>query len=506
MPSSSLYAKLIESLGERGTLQAAKAEGVAAKSVADIPESILQKIANKAAPAAEETAPALERGPSQAELDAIEKSNAGGYDVAPQFRETAADYAPDSPDVGAQGGDAESRGMAQMLKGMGAKKALAGAGVVGAVGYGASGAWGDSNAGPVKDPGLAGGQVPGSLKDAVAKSTALPPAAVSSTKSNMPGVPIPKVGPRPEDYQAGKYNYDDSSYQQKLKDLQDKEEGAQATYAKNRNTNEWGDVAERVAQAAAQYGAARQGLNSGVDLSGIKMQRGDWAGMTDRDAKDLAMTQHSLGAQRETARDSFGQQQKAAELQFAHDEAAKHDTTAEKFREYDTDRQNANAAKMKAAELAIENAKEQRKRGESLEDFEKRQAIEAKFRAPKESPQAKEAAKKEEALSGLHAAYLQGDEKEIQKQRLAATKYLSPQQANELQEAEGKWFVGHKRAAGVLEQILTGTSPAAPSAPGASAPGSGGFVTFTINGKAGKIPADQADAFQAKHPDAKRVN
>ena len=45
---------------------------------------------------------------------------------------------------------------------------------------------------------------------------------------------------------------------------------------------EWGQVAEKLGQAIAQYGAARSGLKSGVDLSKIKPEGLDWERKMDR--------------------------------------------------------------------------------------------------------------------------------------------------------------------------------------------------------------------------------
>lgn len=46
-------------------------------------------------------------------------------------------------------------------------------------------------------------------------------------------------------------------------------DAARSAYDKEKNTNDWLEVAQMLGRAGAQYGAAREGLNTGVNMSGL---------------------------------------------------------------------------------------------------------------------------------------------------------------------------------------------------------------------------------------------
>lgn len=78
-------------------------------------------------------------------------------------------------------------------------------------------------------------------------------------------------------------------------------ESRKKTYDEGKNKNEWLGVAERVAQAVAQYGAARQGLRDNVDLSGLKFDKHDYGADTDRLMKERRLEDSEASQNRSVA-------------------------------------------------------------------------------------------------------------------------------------------------------------------------------------------------------------
>lgn len=71
------------------------------------------------------------------------------------------------------------------------------------------------------------------------------------------------------------------------KSLADAMDQADKLYQQKSNINDWAEVGSMLARAVAQYGAARAGAKSGVDMSGLKFDPGiDWKARTDRAARD----------------------------------------------------------------------------------------------------------------------------------------------------------------------------------------------------------------------------
>lgn len=74
------------------------------------------------------------------------------------------------------------------------------------------------------------------------------------------------------------------------KSLDEAVSAARQAYEARATRNEWGQVAEMVGRAIAQYGAAREGLKSGKDMSQLQMGPGvDWESRQDRIMRDYKL-------------------------------------------------------------------------------------------------------------------------------------------------------------------------------------------------------------------------
>lgn len=61
----------------------------------------------------------------------------------------------------------------------------------------------------------------------------------------------------------------------------------QDEYKRKRDINEWADVGQTVAHGLAQYGAAKQGLRSNVDMSGLKFDKVDYSKKVDQFMEEM---------------------------------------------------------------------------------------------------------------------------------------------------------------------------------------------------------------------------
>lgn len=73
---------------------------------------------------------------------------------------------------------------------------------------------------------------------------------------------------------------DEAKWNAKITSLQD-------IYKKARESADWGKVAEKVGHALTQFFAARAGLRSGVDMSGLKFDKTDWESHNNRLMEEL---------------------------------------------------------------------------------------------------------------------------------------------------------------------------------------------------------------------------
>lgn len=74
----------------------------------------------------------------------------------------------------------------------------------------------------------------------------------------------------------------DAASKDAMKGADDSDKFIQDEYKRKRDINEWADVAQRVAHGLAQYGAARQGLNTNTDMSGLKFDNVDYSKKVDQ--------------------------------------------------------------------------------------------------------------------------------------------------------------------------------------------------------------------------------
>lgn len=98
-----------------------------------------------------------------------------------------------------------------------------------------------------------------------------------------------------------------TEWTQQDEDLWNKKQAdLQAIADKAQQRNMWGEVAERIGQALTQFFAAKKGLETGVDMSGLKFDKTDWGKKTDsildRLKADLGISQDQKRGARETVK------------------------------------------------------------------------------------------------------------------------------------------------------------------------------------------------------------
>ena len=80
---------------------------------------------------------------------------------------------------------------------------------------------------------------------------------------------------------------DQEFFRKHLAGLRQRALDARQEYQENKNRTEWLSLAETLGHALTQLGAARQGLRSGVDMSGLKFNKNDWNNNYNRLLKEL---------------------------------------------------------------------------------------------------------------------------------------------------------------------------------------------------------------------------
>lgn len=444
----SLISVLKKSLGDKGLLQAAKRLDPNVQSPADITEDLARKI--------QASEPATVRRPGDVENPSDEKS----ADLFAKTLDTSPE--PSIKDILKKaGGPAAAVGAGGAIYGLSKQADKAGAAPSK-----------QTRVGPVRDDELEFGQVPGapkSLRETLKDSSSPAPAPAPR------GLSVPKVGQRPEDLSAGRFSHSDEDYIRKLESLKSRGEEAEGSYQDRVRRAEWGEVADRIAQAAAQYGAARQGLRDNVDLSGVKVQGADWKSKIDRYGQDLDRTGKALNQERELEKDAANTRRSDAEKQFSREEAVKEKNWRQRMDEWEKQQAAAQAAALKNQELALQESKAQQRRGEELEDFEKRKEIESKYRKSEEDREASKAAAAEKkaadkaekdrrtALQGIAAAISSGiPEKKLKEKIASLGKSLDPAEVQAIMDEDGGWFGRAAPARQELIKKMLGGDPSSP--------------------------------------------
>lgn len=81
---------------------------------------------------------------------------------------------------------------------------------------------------------------------------------------------------------------------------------AEELYNKRAEANQWGEVAQMLARAAVQFGAAQRGLQTGQDMSNLNLGTGvDYSKRTDRAATDYQQQLRNLAALTQAGEDDY---------------------------------------------------------------------------------------------------------------------------------------------------------------------------------------------------------
>ncbi len=329
-----------------------------------------------------------------------------------------------------------------------------------------------------------------------------------------------------DDAEAGK-KVADAEMQGKLSELQTVESALRKEYKENKDRTAMMEVAEKVGHALAQFGAAQQGLRSGVDLSGLKFDKTNWGEQYNRLLDEMKMELTDLRDKKEGAVKQGAAKTASGEREREHDLSG-----SLKGRE-DLLRSAEKEAEGKGREAEQENLRKQRlyeaaekgklyrdlaaiKKGAADESAAEREARRKRERDEADAKRSAEARRKEAAktLAGQEKDYadiegalvnLHGntqsktrakDEITTKMTKLGAT----PEQIAELlDQGTGKFWDSreeeNKKIRTILDEIRPGKKAApapttAPAAAPATTPGS--FrVRLKATGKTGTV--DQAN-------------
>lgn len=290
------------------------------------------------------------------------------------------------------------------------------------------------------------------------------------------------------------------------KQLREERLKAEELFDKAKTRNEWLELAQLVAQAATQYGAAQLGYKTGRVLTGFQIPDIDYGARTDRAERSLERKVRNIREQEQDIDQAKKEADRAAKDERDFQLRKQSEERQEKYQQglLDVQRGELGVKKQKAAQP------------EPMTPEERQEAKEERFESEKKLKATRNILGALDTLSGKASTETKQDAIEIISKNLGDAKLSRDLQKKVSKLQEGKprifdseWQENFNKVSSELEAELStgqpstgpvtvapGTQPAAPAA----APAAGGMVTVIhkATGQARQFPANSPEAQRAK--------